>query len=311
MHRLHGIIPPIVTPLTDRDALDEVGLERLVERLVAAGVHGIFVLGTTGEGPSLSHRLRAEVVRLTARLLRGRLPLYVGITDTSLVEAVDLGRVAADAGAAAVVAAPPFYFPAGQTELRHWFDCLLGDLPLPLVLYNMPGCTKIAIEPETVAAFIGHDRVIGLKDSSGDLAYFENITRLAARERPDWPVLVGPEHLLAATLALGGTGGVAGGANLVPGLFVAWFDAIRSGDTVGAAELHRQVTDLQRLYTIGKYGSAFLKGVKCALELTGVCSGRLAAPFDAFYAPERTRVSAWLAEFSAPHWLPVAETTAI
>lgn len=304
MTPLRGIIPPLVTPLADRDALDPGGLERLVERLVAAGVHGLFVLGTTGEGPSLSHRLRAEMVRRTAGLLGGRLPLYVGITDTSLVEALDLGRVAAEAGAAAVVAAPPFYFPAGQTELRHWFDCLLADLPLPLVLYNMPGCTKIAIEPETVAALLGRERVVGLKDSSGDLAYFETVVALAARERPGWPVLVGPEHLLARTLALGGAGGVAGGANLVPGLFVAWHGAIRRGDAAAADELEDQVGELQKLYRIGKYGSAFLKGVKCALELTGVCPGRLAAPFDAFLPPERARVSAWLREFPAPHWLP-------
>jgi dihydrodipicolinate synthase/N-acetylneuraminate lyase len=300
---LRGIIPPIVTPLTDRDTLDLSGLERLIERLIAAGAQGIFVLGTTGEGPSLSHRLRREMVLASARLIDRRLPLYVGITDTSLVDALDLARCGSDAGAAAAVAAPPFYFPAGQTELRHWFECLVADLPLPLVLYNIPGCTKIAIGHQTLAALISRDSIIGLKDSSGDLDYFADAMALAARERPGWPLLMGPEHLLAEAMKLGATGGVAGGANLAPGLFVALFEAIRAGNQTEADRLQALVMELQQLYTIGKYGSAFLKSVKCALDLRGVCSGRLAAPFDAFLAPERERVAAWLDSFAGKGFL--------
>lgn len=301
---IRGVIPPLITPLKDRDTLDVGGLERLVVHLLSGGVDGLFILGTTGEGPSLSHRLQRDLVTSTARMLDGRLPLYVGITDTSLVESIELARFAAAAGADAVVAAPPFYFPAGQTELRHWYDELLDGLPLPLLLYNMPGCTKIALERETLSVLMEHEQVVGLKDSSGDMAYLKSVLGLVAEKRPDWPLLVGPEHLLADAVALGAAGGVPGGANLAPRLFVELFQAASARDTQSLEELQTRVERLQELYSIGKYGSAFVKGVKCALELCGVCSGQLAAPFDAFRAPERRRVSAWLDSFASTGLLP-------
>ena len=104
-------------------------LERLVEHLIRGGVHGIFALGTTGEAPSLSHRLRRDLVEQTLRLTSGRVPVLVGITDTSFTESLELARVAAEAGAAAVVTAPPYYFPAGQPELCEYLDDLAGSTP--------------------------------------------------------------------------------------------------------------------------------------------------------------------------------------
>ncbi|MCB1090279.1 MAG: dihydrodipicolinate synthase family protein [Verrucomicrobiae bacterium] len=301
---IRGIIPPIITPLAGRDEIDEDGLARLLDHLVSSGVHGIFVLGTTGEGPSLSHRLRREMVRATARLLNGRLPLYVGVTDTSIVDAIGLSEVSADSGASAVVAAPPFYFPAGQTELRHWFDQLLTDLPLPLLAYNIPICTKISIERETLESLIEQKNVIGLKDSSGNLDVLRDALALAAERRPDWPVLTGPEHLLAEAVPLGASGGVTGGANLVPRLFADLYEAASARNAEEVTRLQSLVMRLQELYTIGKYGSAFLKGVKCALELSGICSGQMAPPFDAFHAPERERVVRWMESFAETGYLP-------
>ena len=111
---LRGIIPPMVTPLLDRDTLDVAGLERLIEHILAGGVHGLFILGTTGETPSLSHRLRHELIERVCAQVRGRVPVLVGITDTSFVESVELGRKAAQVGAQALVLAPPYYFPAGS-----------------------------------------------------------------------------------------------------------------------------------------------------------------------------------------------------
>ena len=124
-----GIVPPMITPLRDRDALDVPGLERLVEHLLAGGVSGLFVLGTTGEGSSLSYRLRRELVALVCRQVRGRVPVLVGITDTAVVESLNLARFAADAGATAVVAAPPYYLPGGQPELQEYLAHLVPELP--------------------------------------------------------------------------------------------------------------------------------------------------------------------------------------
>src|SRR6056297_339799 len=126
-----GIIPPMITPLTERDTLDVDGLERLVDRLIDGGVSGIFALGTTGEAPSLSYRLRREVVERTCKIVDGRVPVLVGVTDTSLVESANLARRSADLGADAVVTSAPFYFPAGQPELKEYIEQLLPEIPLP------------------------------------------------------------------------------------------------------------------------------------------------------------------------------------
>ena len=122
--RYHGIIPPMATPLSGPDQLDRDALERLVEHLMTGGVHGLFVLGSTGEAPSLSQQLRRSLVAETLRLVRGRVPVLVGITDTSLTESIGLAACAADAGADAVVAAPPFYFPIAPADLDCYYAAL-------------------------------------------------------------------------------------------------------------------------------------------------------------------------------------------
>ena len=200
---LTGIVPPLITPLQNRDALDEPGLERLIEHVLRGGVSGLFILGTTGEGPSLSYRLRREFVERTCRQVGGRVPVLVGITDTAVVEAVGLARFAADAGAAALVAAPPYYLPGGQPELREYLGHLVRELPLPLFLYNMPALTKVPFDLETVRVAMDNPRIVGLKDSSGDMAYFQGVVELLPN-RPDWSLLIGPEErLLDAVLARG------------------------------------------------------------------------------------------------------------
>jgi len=138
----------MVTPLRARDELDVAGLERLIEHILSGGVSGLFILGTTGEGPSLSYRLRRELITLACRQVRGRVPVLVGITDTAFVESVNLARHAADAGADALVLAPPYYLPPGQPELQEYLEHLAAELPLPLFLYNMPGLTKVQYEIE-------------------------------------------------------------------------------------------------------------------------------------------------------------------
>jgi dihydrodipicolinate synthase/N-acetylneuraminate lyase len=295
--RYTGIIPPMITPLTARDTLDVAGLERLVERLVAGGVSGIFALGTTGEAPSLSHRLRREVVEHTCRFVAGRVPVLVGITDTSIVESAQLAREAADCGAEAVVTSAPFYFPAGQPELREFIEELLPELPLPLMLYNMPSLTKTSFSREVVAWALGQEKIVGLKDSSGDLVYFRKMRHLAAAARPDWSFLVGPEELLAETVLLGGHGGINGGANLHPALYVETYEAAKAGDLPRARELSARVLALsESLYTIGRHGSAIIKGLKCSLSILGVCDDFMAAPFHRFHEAERALVAARLAD---------------
>ena len=285
----HGIIPPLVTPLCDRDALDEEGLERLIEHVIGGGVSGIFILGTTGEAPSLSYRLRRDLVSRVCRQTNGRVPVLVGITDTAFVESVSLAAHAADAGAAAVVLSTPYYFPAGQTELTGYVQNIAPQLPLPLVLYNMPSLTKVWFDLETLQKLATIDRIIGIKDSGGDLAYFERLMSLRTL-RPDWSIMIGPEAMLPEAMHLGADGGVAGGANMFPTLFVECYHAAVAGNATRVRELSQVINDLQRIYDIGKYASRYIKATKCSLSLLGLCDDFMAEPFHRFHPPERARV---------------------
>ena len=219
MEKLTGIVPPLVTPLRNIDELDTLGLSRLIEHVIEGGVRGLFILGTTGEAPSLSYHLRREMIKQTCQLAAGRVPVLVGITDTAFVESVTLAECAAAAGATAVVLTTPYYFPAGQTELISYVRHIVDRLPLPLVLYNMPSLTKVWFEHETLRRLATLPQIVGVKDSSGDLDYFRELIQLKSA-RPDFSIMIGPEALLPAAMSAGGDGAVAGGANICPRLFV-------------------------------------------------------------------------------------------
>lgn len=293
---LRGIIPPMVTPLSDRDTLDHAGLERLIEHMIGGGIHGLFVLGTTGEGPSLSYRLRCELIERTCEQVAGRIPVLVGVTDTAFVESVNLANHAVDAGAAAVVFSAPYYFPAGQPELLEYVAHLVAQMPLPVFLYNMPSHTKTTFGLDLLAEAVQMPQIAGLKDSSGDLDYFRKAVGVA-QTRPDFSVLIGPEELLTEAMAAGGHGGVCGGANLRPHVLVQLYEALASQDNVLAAKLQADVLrQSELLYSIGRHSSSIIKGLKCALSCLGICDDYLAEPFHRFHAPERALVQRVLGE---------------
>jgi 4-hydroxy-tetrahydrodipicolinate synthase len=286
----------MVTPLLDRDTLDVAGLERLVEHILGGGVHGLFILGTTGEAPSLSYRLRYELIERVCAQIKERVPVLVGITDTSFVESVNVARKAKDAGAQAVVLAPPYYFPAGQSELLEYLQHLTRELPLPLFLYNMPSHTKLVFEPETIRAAAEFPGVAGIKDSSGNMIYFRRLQSLL-KDLADFSVLMGQEELLAEAILLGGHGSVCGGANLIPELYVELYNAACSKDLPKVEALHQKVMELSTaIYNVGRYESSFLKGLKCALSCIGICSDFLAEPFHRFRRAEHEVIERYVKE---------------
>ena len=291
---LRGIVPPMITPLEDRDTLDVPGVERMIEHILAGGVQALFIIGTTGEGPSLSYRLRRELIARTVRQVAHRVSVLVGITDTAFMESVGVARYAAECGADAVVLTPPYYLPEGQPELREYLEHLLPELPLPLYLYNMPLLTKVAFELETVRWAMDQPGIRGIKDSSGSLIYFNRLCLLQPH-RPDWSVLVGPEELLAQSMFRGGHGGVPGGANLFPRLYVALYEAMRDGRLDQGRELQARVQQVsEKLYHVGKHPSAVIKGIKCAASCLGLCRDFMAEPFHRFRESERKQIEAAL-----------------
>lgn len=284
--QLRGIVTAIVTPLTDQFTLDHAGLERLIEHLIAGGVHGIFALGTTGEAPALSAELRNKVVELTCRCVAGRVPVVIGVTDTSLVEATRLARKAKDCGAAAIAAAPPFYYSLTQDEILRYYELLSAQSAMPLLLYNQPSNTHHFMEVDTVRRAAEIESVVGLKDSGMDMGYFHQV-HACLSGRNDFSLLVGPEDLLAECVLLGGSGGMAAGSNIHPRLFVDLYNASAAGDLPRVLLLH------QEAMAFGKaiyHGSNPLRGLKYGLELLGICGSMLTEPLAPLSAAENAAV---------------------
>lgn len=296
---IEGIIPPLITPLIDDDTLDIEGLNRLIDHVIKGGVHGVFILGTTGEAQSLSFDLRVKMIEETCRILNRRLPLLVGISDTSVKDAVKLAYVAKENGADAVVSAPPYYYATGQTELAEFYEVLIPQLPLPVYLYNMPTHTKVSFAPETIKRIAEDPKVIGFKDSSANGGYFQSVV-YEMRNRKNFKIFVGPEEMMAEAVLLGASGGVNGGANIFPELYVNLYNAAKRGDISEVQRLHKKVMHISRsIYTQGKYGSSYLKGVKCALNILGICSDTLVTPFKKFDGEPRRRIKKALEEMSS------------
>lgn len=297
---IRGIVPPMVTPLAENDKLDHVGLERLVEHVLAGGVRGLFLLGTTGEGPSLSFRLKCELIDLVCEQVAGRVPVLVGATDTSFVESVNLADFAADAGAQAVVLAAPYYYPVGQRELLAYFENIARAMPLPVLLYSIPSHTKSQFEPFVLEQLLDMPNIIGLKESSGDMAHFHRVRRLFAR-RPNATLMVGPERLLADTVLRGGHGGVCGGSNLFPRLYVDLYEAAAASDLLRVETLHEKVMQVaEGIYTVARHGAGPIKGLKCALSCLGICNDQMAEPFHALGEIARRTIKRRLKELDLP-----------
>jgi dihydrodipicolinate synthase/N-acetylneuraminate lyase len=281
----------MATPLAAPDRLDAPATQRLISHILAADVQGLFILGSTGEGVSLSHRTRRELIELTCRQAGTKVPVLVAITDTSREESLALANFAAEHGAEGLVLAAPYYYPLTQEDLAGYVERLAPDLPLPFFLYNMPSHTKVAFAPQTVRRLADLPNLQGFKDSSGDLDYFRKVHR-AIGDRSDFALLMGPEELLVDAMRIGAHGGVCGGANLYPQLFTKLYHAARSGDSAEIARLQDVVVRMGR----GVYAASYLCGLKYALSLAGICSEVMAEPFQPLQAAHREQVRRTLLE---------------
>ena len=293
---LRGIIPPVLTPLANQDQLDAQAFDHLLNYLIEGGSIALFVLGSTGESPGLSERLRRDVIDRACTTVAQRVPVLVGITDTSFTESLHLAEYAAKAGASALVLSPPYYFNLSQSAFLGYLERLVPQLPLPVFLYNIPSLTKLMIAPETVRTASQMPNVVGLKDSSGSGDYFAKV-QVSMADRPDFALLVGVEEILAEMTGRGAHGGVCGGANLYPRLYVDLFEAAAKGDTERVRKLQAAVMTISNgVYRAGEPESSYLRGLKCAASMLGFGNGLMAEPYFALKDEERAGVRAALEE---------------
>jgi dihydrodipicolinate synthase/N-acetylneuraminate lyase len=269
----------------------------------------LFLLGTTGEASALSASLKRELVKAAALQVKRRVPILVGVSDTSVVESLKLAHDAAELGADAIVVTTPYYLPLEQAELVEYVRLFDRESPLPVFLYNMPRLTKQWFSLETLREALQLKNVVGVKDSSGDMDYFKKLCDLAA-ERPDWSLLIGSEALLADAIQIGADGGVTGGANVAPVLLVDVYDTAMNDDQPRVNELQQSLQILKNIYQFGEYAAGTIRGIKCALELMGICSGRMADPHRTCDESQRTVVEQQLVKLGLIGSDGRAETTA-
>jgi len=290
---LKGIIPPLVTPLLENGELDLHGLNNVIEHVLAGGVHGLFLLGTTGEGTSLSHKLRKQLIAETCYIVNKRVPVLACITDTSFEESLELAHYAAKSAVDALVIAAPYYLPISQIEMQDYLKALSPLLPLPFLLYNMPSCTKLNLSMETVstARALG---AIGIKDSSGNMEYMNQLLDNFGNDS-SFSIITGSELFLPETLLNGGHGTVAGGANIFPRVFVDYYEASVTNDLAKIALLRKIIVQIDdTIYSVGENISKYIKGIKSSLSVLDLCNDFTAPPVQPFNAAQKTKIQTYM-----------------
>lgn len=271
MLEVKGIIPAMVTPLNQREEIDEQALRGMVNRYIDAGVHGLFCLGTNGEFFNLSFDEKLEVAKIVIDETRGRVPVYAGAGCAGTGETRRLAQKLEQAGADALSVITPYFLTYTQQELQYHFEAVAGDTPLPIVLYNIPARTGNTLSMETVAKLAELPNVVGIKDSSGS---FDTLLQLIDRTPASFSVLAGTDSLILSTLMSGGTGAIAATANVFPAVVVAIYEHWRRGEYEAAEQAQRILRDLRAAFGLGTLPSV----LKAVLDEIGLSAGPARRP---------------------------------
>jgi len=288
---LAGILPPLTTPFDERGEVDFNALVRNLERYNETALAGYVALGSNGEAVHLTAAERRRVIETIRRAAAPGGTVVAGVNALSTRAAIEATRHAADAGAdAALVVTPYFYKSAMRQEvLRGFYLEVAAASPLPIVIYNVPQNTGVVIEPATIAALAGEEKIVGLKDSSGNQGALSETIRLAPA---GFSVLTGSAGILYPALLMGARGAILAVACVAPGALVELYAAVRSGDHERARDLQQRMAPLATLVTAG-LGVA---GLKAALEIAGFAGGAPRSPLRKVSGEERARIAAVMRE---------------
>ena len=287
---LRGIIPPILTPLTDDEQIDLESLRNLIEFMIKGGVHGIWVTGTTGEFPCIDESERAAVVAETVKAVNGRIPVVAGIGDCSTRLAMRHALHAKDAGVDAIALTPPHYYVNNQDELLAHYRTMRAKVDMPLMIYNIPQTVKVKVDVKTALTLATEGTTVGVKDSQNDLDWFRTVMVGAREAGKNFRGFLGTRYLVDAGLIVGGHGAIPSIANLTPAVAVAIYEAAIKGDWATAAKHQEHLGDI----------SAKLGGVptlKAGLKAMGIiASAQVAMPTRTLGPAEIEKVKATMAQ---------------
>lgn len=294
MFRPTGVVPALVTPLTREGELLESGLRSLIDYVIDGGVHGVFVLGSSGEIYGLDDAQKRRVVEITVEQVAGRVPVYAGASEITTRDCVRTARMVAEIGGVAGLSVlTPYFMTPTQDELVEHYTTIASATDLPVILYTNPSRTQVNLPLGTVRRLAEVDTIIGIKDSSGDLTLLSDYVR----ETPeDFAVLVGRDTLIYPALCMGADGAIASTANVAPHLVSEIYNAYRAGDRERALELQGRLTPLRQL--VDK--ATFPVVLKEALRMAGIDAGYCFAPARELAEPYRTQLAAVVAAVTGP-----------
>lgn len=293
MKEIKGIIVPILTPMHEDESLNLPELRNQIERLLSAGVHGIFPFGTNGEGYILSEAEKEEVLAVCVDQVRGRVPVYAGSGCISTRDTIRQSQRAKQLGADVLSIITPSFAAASQDELYAHYCAVAQSVDLPILLYNIPARTGNALAPATVQRLAEVDNIVGVKDSSGN---FDNILQYIERTREKgFVVLSGNDSLILWTLLAGGQGGIAGCANVFPENMVAIYENFAAGDMEKARKAQDAIRPFRDTFRFGNPNTI----VKAAAALLGYPVGRCRAPFNGLSDAGMEAVRQALSQLSA------------
>jgi 4-hydroxy-tetrahydrodipicolinate synthase len=272
---IKGIIPPIITPMNEDESVNEEELRRQVNRQIEGGVHGLFPFGTNGEGYILSEKEKGQVLRIVVEETRGRVPVYAGTGCISTKDTIRQSQMAKEAGADILSIITPSFAAASQNELYEHYKSVAESVDMPIVLYNIPARTGNALAPATVGKLSKIENIVGAKDSSGN---FDNMLQYIeqTRERGDFSVLSGNDSLILWNLLAGGTGGIAGCANVFPEVMASIYNYFVAGDLDNARKAQDSIRSFRACFKYGNPNTI----VKTAVKLLGYPVGKCRAPFN-------------------------------
>jgi dihydrodipicolinate synthase len=268
-----GVVPPVVTPDTPDHQLDVVSFERSINRLIEAGVDGLFFLGSSGEVVFATDERRDQIVREAVRIVDHRVPVLVGIIDTETERVLEHGRRALALGADALVATAPFYALGGPADVEEHFRILHQELDAPLFAYDIPVCVHTKL-PWKMLARLGAEGVLaGVKDSSGDDVSFRYLVQGNEKNGHPLTLLTGHEIVVDGALLSGADGSVPGLANVEPEGYVRMWKAAQEGNWAEVKREQDRLNEISHIFDVTSGVQGYGAGVgafKCALNLMGI-----------------------------------------
>lgn len=273
---IKGIIPPIITPMNDDESVNVTELRNQVKRLINGGVHALFPFGTNGEGYILNDQEKELVLRTVIEETNGRVPVYAGSGCISTKDTIRMSKMAESLGADVLSIITPSFAAASQNELYEHYKAVAEAVPdMPIVLYNIPARTGNALAPATVGKLAEIDNIVGAKDSSGN---FNNILEYISKTKAsgNFSVLSGNDALIIWNLLAGGTGGIAGCANLYPKTMSSIYELFMEGKIEEAKKANESIASFRACFKYGNPNTI----VKTAVALMGYPVGKCRAPFN-------------------------------